>query len=339
MCAAVEKAGVPNMVWFNYRRVPAISLAKQVIDEGRIGRPFHYRAQYLQDWTIATDVPQGGAALWRLDVDVAGSGVTGDLLAHSIDTAEWLNGPIARVSAATETFVKQRMHAETGMLQPVGIDDACNVPGGFLPTARWARSRARVTRAAAKTSTLSSSRRGRQHRFRSRRPAIPRLLPIADPRRGAKIESHLTGWRKNPRHQFRTSVHEELVGARLHDRIRTHLHQRLGRLSGKPGNRQGKCSPTSAAPSAPKKCATPCSPAPKPSNGSRSSSAQFACWPAPPCLPGATAGSSQQCFLVRLQRASPRRPLHHRRHRKMIRRVTPVAVGRIDRCLDSGEAR
>src|SRR5205085_1530561 len=91
MTEAIERAGVPNMVWFNYRRVPAISLAKQVVDEGRIGRPFHYRATYLQDWTIATDVPQGGAALWRLDIDVAGSGVTGDLLAHSIDTSEWLN--------------------------------------------------------------------------------------------------------------------------------------------------------------------------------------------------------------------------------------------------------
>ena len=66
MVAAVEKAKVPNMVWFNYRRVPAISLAKQVVEEGRIGRPFHFRATYLQDWTIAEDVPQGGAALWRL---------------------------------------------------------------------------------------------------------------------------------------------------------------------------------------------------------------------------------------------------------------------------------
>src|SRR5579871_4609298 len=51
MTAAVERAGVANMVWFNYRRVPAIALARQVIEEGRIGRPFHYRAQYLQDWT------------------------------------------------------------------------------------------------------------------------------------------------------------------------------------------------------------------------------------------------------------------------------------------------
>src|SRR5580692_4877755 len=121
MCAAVEKAGVANMVWFNYRRVPAIALAKQLVDEGRIGKPFHYRATYLQDWTIATDVPQGGTALWRLDAAVAGSGVTGDLLAHSIDTAEWLNGSIAQVVAKTETFVKERVHAENGKAQPVTI--------------------------------------------------------------------------------------------------------------------------------------------------------------------------------------------------------------------------
>ena len=96
MVAAVEKAKVPNMVSFNYRRVPAISLAKQIVDEGRIGRPFHYWATYNQDYTISANVPQGGMALWRLDAKVAGSGVTGDLLAHSIDTAEWINGPISR---------------------------------------------------------------------------------------------------------------------------------------------------------------------------------------------------------------------------------------------------
>src|SRR5690606_20707055 len=79
MVDAVEKAGVLNTVWYNYRRVPAVSLAKQLIDEGRLGRIFHYRAVFLQDWTISTDLPQGGAALWRLDVNAAGSGVTGDL--------------------------------------------------------------------------------------------------------------------------------------------------------------------------------------------------------------------------------------------------------------------
>ena len=92
MVDAVEKAGVPNMVWYNYRRVPAVTLAKQLIDEGRLGRIFHYRANFLQDWTISADLPQGGAGLWRLDVAAAGSGVTGDLLAHCIDTALWLNG-------------------------------------------------------------------------------------------------------------------------------------------------------------------------------------------------------------------------------------------------------
>jgi len=125
MVAAVETAGVPNMVWYNYRRVPAITLAKQLIDEGRLGRIFHYRAVFLQDWTIAEDLPQGGNALWRLDLKAAGSGVTGDLLAHCIDTAIWLNGKIKDVSAMTETFVKERTHTLTGKVEPVGIDDAC----------------------------------------------------------------------------------------------------------------------------------------------------------------------------------------------------------------------
>src|SRR5882672_1032261 len=124
MVAAVTKARVPNMVWYNYRRVPAVTLAKQLIDEGRLGRIFHYRAKFLQDWTISKDLPQGGAGLWRLDVSVAGSGVTGDLLAHCIDTAIWLNGSIDKVNAMTETFIKQRPHALTGKVEKVGIDDA-----------------------------------------------------------------------------------------------------------------------------------------------------------------------------------------------------------------------
>jgi predicted dehydrogenase len=131
MVAAVEASKVPNMVWYNYRRVPAVVLLKSLIDEGRLGRIFHYRAQFLQDWTISADLPQGGEGLWRLDVDVAGSGVTGDLLAHCIDTALWLNGPIVEVTAMTETFVKQRKHNLTGKVQPVGIDDASAFIGRF----------------------------------------------------------------------------------------------------------------------------------------------------------------------------------------------------------------
>lgn len=149
MTEVVERAGVPNMVWFNYRRVPAISLAKQVVDEGRIGRPFHYRAQYLQDWTISPELPLGGATLWRLDAQAAGSGVTGDLIAHSVDTAMWLNGPITSVSGMTEIFVKERpVQDDPTQRKAVTIDDACqfmcrfqNGSLGLFESTRYARGR------------------------------------------------------------------------------------------------------------------------------------------------------------------------------------------------------
>ena len=131
MVREIEKAGVPNTVWYNYRRVPAVSLAKQIIDSGKLGKIFHYRANFLQDWTISADLPQGGAGLWRLDAKAAGSGVTGDLLAHCIDTALWLNGSIVDVSAMTETFIKERKHTLTGKMQPVKIDDAAIFFGHF----------------------------------------------------------------------------------------------------------------------------------------------------------------------------------------------------------------
>lgn len=131
MVKAIEKAGVANMVWYNYRWIPAVSLIKQIVDEGRLGRIFHYRANFLQDWTISPDVPQGGAGTWRLDVEAAGSGVTGDLLAHCVDTAMWINGGIRDLTAMTETFVKKRKHADTGKMRNVGIDDAAAVMAHF----------------------------------------------------------------------------------------------------------------------------------------------------------------------------------------------------------------
>lgn len=196
MCEAIEKAGVANMVWFNYRRVPAITLAKQLVDEGRVGKPFHYRATYLQDWTIASDVPQGGAALWRLDAAVAGSGVTGDLLAHSIDTAEWLNGPIKSVVARTETFVKERVHAETGQVQPVGIDDACmflavfeNGSMGTFESTRYARGRKNYN-------TFELNGEAGSVFFDLEDPQYLDYFQYSDPQTGAKVEDHLTGWKR-----------------------------------------------------------------------------------------------------------------------------------------------
>ncbi|MCH8333100.1 Gfo/Idh/MocA family oxidoreductase [Candidatus Sumerlaeota bacterium] len=149
MTKAVEEADVANMVWFNYRRVPAIALAKQIVEEGRLGKVFHYRAKYLQDWTISPDLPQGGEGLWRLDADVAGSGVTGDLLAHSIDTAMWLIGGIDEVTAMTETFIKERaLQDDPSRRKPVRIDDACaflarfgNGALGTFESTRYARGR------------------------------------------------------------------------------------------------------------------------------------------------------------------------------------------------------
>lgn len=146
MVDAIEKAKVKNTVWYNYRRLPAVTLAKQIVNSGKLGKIFHYRANFLQDWTISADVPQGGTAAWRLDVEAAGSGVTGDLLAHCIDTAMWLNGSITDVSAMTETFIKERFHQVKGKVEKVGIDDACifhchfaNGSLGLFESTRYAR--------------------------------------------------------------------------------------------------------------------------------------------------------------------------------------------------------
>jgi predicted dehydrogenase len=196
MTRAVETAGVPNMVWFNYRRVPSIALAKQIIDEGRIGRSFHYRATYLQDWTISPDVPQGGAGLWRLDVNAAGSGVTGDLLAHSIDTAMWLNGPITRVSAMTKTFVKERVHADTGTVQPVGIDDACMFLAEFANGSMGTFESTRYARGRKNFNTFEMNGEDGSLYFDLEEPEYLQFFEYKQQQSGKKVESHLTGWRK-----------------------------------------------------------------------------------------------------------------------------------------------
>lgn len=102
MLAAI--GSLPNLVWFNYRRVPAIMLAKRWIDEGRIGTPYHYRATYLQQWGNDPARRTG----WKLERATAGSGVIVDLLCHIMDLALWLNGPITEINALTHTFIEGR---------------------------------------------------------------------------------------------------------------------------------------------------------------------------------------------------------------------------------------
>ena len=124
MVQAVEKAGVPNMVWYNYGRVPAVTLAKQLIDEGRLGRIFHYRAKFLQDWTISKGLPQGGAGLWRLDVRWPGAGYGGFVgaLHRYRDLAERQYGS----GDGDDGDVREGAEAYSdGKVEKVGIDDAC----------------------------------------------------------------------------------------------------------------------------------------------------------------------------------------------------------------------
>ncbi|MDQ3942303.1 MAG: Gfo/Idh/MocA family oxidoreductase [Actinomycetota bacterium] len=130
MLEAAKRAGTVNMVCFNYRRAPAVQLAKKLLEEGRLGEIRHWRAVYLQDFIMDPSFP----LIWRLRKDVAGSGALGDISAHSVDLAHFLVGPISRVTGMTETFIKERPleEATTGGLSAVGgkemgevtVDDA-----------------------------------------------------------------------------------------------------------------------------------------------------------------------------------------------------------------------
>lgn len=120
MLDAVEQAGVKHMVAFNYRFVPAIVQAKKLIDSGALGRIFHYRAIYLQEWIIDPDFPK----IWRLDKSVAGSGALGDLGAHVIDLARFLVGEPTQVMGMTKTFIDERPLTDGSGTGKVDVDDA-----------------------------------------------------------------------------------------------------------------------------------------------------------------------------------------------------------------------
>jgi predicted dehydrogenase len=131
MLEAAEKANVKHMIGFNYRFAPAVQLAKKLVDEGRLGQIYHFRAWFLQDWLVDPNFPFA----WRLDKEVAGSGAHGDLGAHLIDLAHFLVGDFEEVVGMNETFVKERPSAESmtglsakgsasGPMKQVTVDDA-----------------------------------------------------------------------------------------------------------------------------------------------------------------------------------------------------------------------
>jgi len=121
MLASVEKAGVKHMIGFNYRRAPACMLAKQLVESGKIGKIYHFRGTYLQDWILDPQFP----LVWRLDKKVAGSGSLGDLGAHTIDMARWLIGEFDEVTGQAETFVNERPlpAAMTGLSGTAGTSE------------------------------------------------------------------------------------------------------------------------------------------------------------------------------------------------------------------------
>jgi len=136
MWDAARQSRRVNMICHNYRRIPAIALAKQFIEQGKLGTLYHYRARYLQDWIVDPNFPIN----WRLQGKIAGSGANGDINAHIIDLARYLVGEISEVCGRLETFIKERPLASSeGGLQAKGskkkgqvtVDDAALAIGRF----------------------------------------------------------------------------------------------------------------------------------------------------------------------------------------------------------------
>ena len=137
MLDTVRKAGVKHMIVFNYRRVPAIAYARQIIETGQLGEIRHFRGTYLQDWLADPNFPM----TWRLRKERAGSGVLGDLNAHVVDLARYLVGEIAEVVGLQETFIKERPRDEKAAsptaagkgMEKVTVDDSSAFLAKFAP--------------------------------------------------------------------------------------------------------------------------------------------------------------------------------------------------------------
>ena len=228
MAHAVNQAGVKAMVAFNYRRVPAIVLAKKLIDEGMIGKIYHYRAVYLQDWIMDPNFP----LVWRLQKELAGSGPDGDLNAHILDLSNYLVGKIGRVCGMTETFIKERPLEGQG--------------GGSLGAAKSAgKKMGKVTvRGRGHLHGQVPERRARHVRGHPLRQGPPQLQPDRDQReqglprlQPGTVQRARVFLRGRPevrpriqddqRDRGSSSLHCELVAGRAHHRLGTHLHARI----------------------------------------------------------------------------------------------------------------
>jgi predicted dehydrogenase len=128
MYEAVQRAGVVNMVAFNYRRTPAVALAKRYIEEGAIGRVLSFRGTYLQDWSADPSSPLS----WRFQKDVAGSGAVGDIATHVVDMARYLVGEISAVNAVTRTYIAERPIQQGGVDKLGAAEKVDDAPRGVV---------------------------------------------------------------------------------------------------------------------------------------------------------------------------------------------------------------
>ena len=150
MLAAVERNGVIHMLCHNYRRVPAVTLAKQLIEQGNLGELYHYRGTYLQDWLVDPAFPR----VWRLEKSKAGSGALGDIASHSVDLSRYLVGEIAEVAGLLKTFTSARpVEPGSSTMAPVDVDDAAlslvqfeNGTVGTIEASRFATGRKNYNR-------------------------------------------------------------------------------------------------------------------------------------------------------------------------------------------------
>jgi len=128
MAQAAAKAGVPNMVAYTFRHIPAVRLAKELIEAGELGSIYHWSARWLTDIYLDPAVP----IEWRMHRDIAGSGVLGDIGSHIVDLAGYLVGPVTKVVGQTRTFVAQRPYAEDPARRgQVDVEDVASFLAAF----------------------------------------------------------------------------------------------------------------------------------------------------------------------------------------------------------------
>src|SRR3954454_11447361 len=250
MAAAAKGAGLPTMVWYNYRRVPAVSLARRIVAEERLGRVFHYRAQFLQDWTMAPELPQGGAALWRVGAAGGGGGGRGGVVAAGRGGVGQRGdgrsaGALLRHGDVAERADRAGERHDGDLHQgaappgdgtgPAGRDRR-RLPGDGAVRERLARPvREHALRAGAQGGEdVRGQRRGRVAAVRPGGGAVSRAVRVPSPGRG-EGRGRPQRLAAGPRHQPGAPLHGPLVGAGADGRLRAQLRPRGGGFPGRAG--------------------------------------------------------------------------------------------------------